>query len=407
MDQQALTVGSDLQMMEPIAKTVVKTHSNGRPKVNRDLALRLMKARTNGLNTYNTAQICRALGCSKDTFFVIRKELREAGLLDSSIVNREAGLVEGEFDEECKRAMGTSFYEWLKIQTPVGANPTFNFCNMVWINVWDRPSLVTVKDINENLGNQLCQNFNTYFNNDVMRMRRRLKFIRYIFRFLGRMDLCDRNLKMTDAKQPRNVRRIDQIELANFPTLFNTAINNMNEYDRLILKTKCVFQGRTGNRIKEKGMEGLKKDTGKSHLIMNSEDDFRCHILDKSNEEWDITYIPKEIRAGLYEIYKSINSGDYMFDLKGLSIRWGIETQKTLGINLTLHDLRKISITFYYALGIPLEIAIDLNIGWKDLNTPKLHYLHLRKLLKKSDKKAYSDQIPTWFKDGIEEYVDA
>ena len=73
---------------------------------------------------------------------------------------------------------------------------------------------------------------------------------------------------------------------------------------------------------------------------------------------------------------------------------------------LVPHDLRKISITWLFVMGVPLELAVMINVGWKDLNTPKDHYLHMRGLLKKSERKAYRDNIPEWYKDGLEEYTE-
>jgi len=58
-----------------------------------------------------------------------------------------------------------------------------------------------------------------------------------------------------------------------------------------------------------------------------------------------------------------------------------------------------------YAMGVPLEIATEINVGWRDLNTAKRHYLGLRGLLGKQDRGAYVDLIPSWFKEGLEDYV--
>ena len=55
-------------------------------------------------------------------------------------------------------------------------------------------------------------------------------------------------------------------------------------------------------------------------------------------------------------------------------------------------------------MNIPLEIATSINVGWKDLSTARDHYLDLRSFLKKSARLAYRENIPAWYKDGLEEY---
>lgn len=69
------------------------------------------------------------------------------------------------------------------------------------------------------------------------------------------------------------------------------------------------------------------------------------------------------------------------------------------------HDLRKTSITWLFVCGIPLELAVDINVGWKDLRPQKGHYLQTRDLLKKTARAEYSASIPDWYKEGLEEYT--
>jgi len=73
---------------------------------------------------------------------------------------------------------------------------------------------------------------------------------------------------------------------------------------------------------------------------------------------------------------------------------------------LRLHDLRKTSITWLWILGVPLEIASELNVGWTTLNVVKRHYLDMRKHIKRSEREKYADNIPDWFKDGLSEYTE-
>jgi hypothetical protein len=68
--------------------------------------------------------------------------------------------------------------------------------------------------------------------------------------------------------------------------------------------------------------------------------------------------------------------------------------------------MRKISITWLFVMGVPLELAVMINVGWREMSTPQKHYLHMRTLLKKSDRRAYRENIPEWYKDGLDEYIE-
>ena len=82
------------------------------------------------------------------------------------------------------------------------------------------------------------------------------------------------------------------------------------------------------------------------------------------------------------------------------------QSQHFIGVRMVPHDMRKISITWLFVMGVPLELAVMINVGWKDLNTAKDHYLHMRGLLKKSEQKAYRDNIPEWYREGLDEYIE-
>lgn len=392
-------IGSDKKILN-VKKEDLLTKTKGRPEVNRDLALRLFKSK------YSTKQISTYLKCSVKTVRRIKKELIELGELNQDMVSKEAPLIEADFDQECQRATGLSFLGWLKTKQK-SYIPTFNFCSSVWIGLWEKPSLVQLKDVNDQLGDQLCQKFLNFYQEDITRIRRRKVHIRALLRFIGRHDLCDRHLTVSASRDPKNKRPMPIIEMRDFPTKFNEFIESkLDEELKFIVKLKCVAQMRTGDLSDERGFFGIKRDEGQSYLIMNSIDDYRLHVKEKLREYWDITHLPRELREILYEIYLNKNTGEPIFIKKDQVKQFGILTKKYLGVKMHFHDLRKISVTWYYALGVPLEIATMINVGWKDLNTPREHYLHLRQLLKKNEKKDYAKQIPSWFKEGIEEYLE-
>lgn len=394
-----MSKGTDGQILSK--REVLITKTKGRPRVNRELGKRLLLA------GYSTEQISKALKCGHKTIYRMRDELIAKGeLTNGQLKEADTPLIEADFDSECIRATGTSFKTYLSSKRKK-YQQVFSFCSKVWDQVWDKPSLVLVKDADNPLADKLIELFNVTFGEDSERIRTRKKHIRTLFRFLGRSDINDKSLTMTNSRDPRSIRRIPQIEMMDFPSKVQACLNELNDYERLVIMFKIVTQMRTGDRKEERALEGMRKGSGKSYLLMDNEDSFRCHVVEKMREEWDITHIPKEIRKELYKLYLTREDGAYIFDQTyGLVKKWKAITMKNIGIDLTLHDSRKISVTWFYACGLPLEIATSLNVGWKDLNTPRDHYLHLRQLLKKSQKAVYVSNIPGWFKEGLNEYME-
>ena len=244
------------------------------------------------------------------------------------------------------------------------------------------------------------------FGGDVNRIRYRKKLIRYLFRFLGRHDLCDRYLTMTQSRDPRSVRRIHQIEMREFPSQVQSMLDEINAIDPqvgLATEFKIVTQMRTGDRSEGRGLRGIRVGAGHpSYIIMNGPDDFRIHVLEKMREGWDITWLPRRVRERLWALYQQRENGDPLFSFHAPELGSLIneQSQHFIGVRMVPHDMRKISITWLFVMGVPLELAVMINVGWKDLNTAKDHYLHMRGLLKKSERKAYRDNIPEWLGKG-------
>ncbi len=375
----------------------------GRPAFNRDLARRLFLA------GFTPSKVAKRLGCHPKTAQRIRRELEKLGELEKE-ERQDLNIVQADFDEECNMAMGISFYEWLRGKT-VKATRIFNFCQRTWVHVWERPSLVLVaKDRNNPLGDQLCQKFINTFGEDKARIRGRKKLIRNLFRFLGRQDLNDRFLTMTVARDPRSIKKLPEIELTHFPKLLDEVLESLNHdpQKKTALRFKIVTQMRTGNQAKGKGLMGMRVGSGSpSWLIMTGPDEFRGGVSEKANRDWRITWIPKPIREELYKIYEHRKPGDQLFDFDINEIRTEFKklTKEKIGRAMTLHDLRKVSITWLYICRVPLERATMLNVGWDDLNTPRDHYLQIGDLMKKSEREAYLAHIPDWFKEGLDEYT--
>lgn len=402
-----MSKGTDAEIFGDDLKTHVQKNGSkgGRPEINRDLARRLFQA------GFSPKQVAGRLTCHVNTARTIRRELEESGALEKR--DREEGLniVQADFDAECVTAVGISFADWLKTKTKAHRR-IFNFCQRTWEHIWDKPSLVFAKDSDNQLGDQLCMKFLDKFGEDTGRIRNRKKLIRNLFRFLGRHDLCERYLTMTDSRDPRSIKRIPEIELMRFPTDFQgmlDAANSRNEKMGLASEFKLVTQMRTGKRADGRGLMGIRVGSGHpSYIIMDGPDEFRIHVLEKRREEWDITWLPRRVRERLWELYQSKENGDYLFDFDVRKFRKMVKelTLKHTGVEMIPHDIRKVSVSWLYIMGVPLELAVMINVGWKDMSTVQKHYLHMRNLLKKSDRLAYREEIPQWYKDGLDEYTE-
>ena len=384
--------------------TEIRISTKGRPKVNEDLVRRLLDGKK-----YTPAQIAKRLDCHPETIRRIRRRLEKEGTLEAPERNGTKGLVEADFDTECESAMGISFLGWLtaKRKKPRGV---FNFCRRTWDHVWGKPSLVRVTDRDDPLGRQLCLKFLETFD-DKGRSRGRKKHIRQLFIFLDRRGLCDQFLTMSQSRDPRPVRKVPEINSPMFPAKIGMAINAMtqiNELYGLMCRFKKASQCRTGNRKEERGLLGIRVGSqSKSYISMDDADHFQIEISEKMGEEWAVSWLPKKVRDELWEHYKTLKNGDYLFPIPVRKFRndFGDMTEKHCGVRLIPHDLRKISLTWLYVSGVRLEVATRINVGWKDLSTADRHYVNLGAMLRTSIQKEYSANIPEWFKDGLDDYI--
>ncbi|RLI34250.1 hypothetical protein DRO53_04005 [Candidatus Bathyarchaeota archaeon] len=269
-----------------------------------------------------------------------------------------------------------------------------------------------MKDPNNPLADQLAQKFLEVFGNDKKRIRDRKVKIRQLFKFLGRTDVNDRWLYLGGDERP--VRELPVLANLDFPEKLERSIKRLEEEMGFeagtCIRLKIVSLLRTGGTRKgeDKELFGLRKGGGNgTWLIMESPDVWKAQIKAKENLRWYLNWIPKPIRLELWEIYQKRADGEKIFqlDVNRLRAVWKRITQEEIGVALNLHDMRKIGLTWMYVLGVPLEIATELNVGWRDLNTAKRHYLQLRGLLSKTAKAEYAKRIPEWFKEGLEEYT--
>lgn len=407
----------------------VNNGKGGRPRVNRDLVLRNLKATDHtGNPRYTHAQIARLVGCSERTVRRIAKKAKKDGKLENDDrAGVPMGHVEADFNDETLRAsrIGISFREWLYIQfkTKGSANYHFNFTSKIWEKLWDKCSMVEMADPSSKLGDRMAVRFVQEFGDDRNRMRSRLKRIRYIFRFLKRQDICDAHLKIDESKHPRSIRKVPSITFTDYGARFGSCLAKFKKafpedprQAELVVKFKISSQIRSGAWTEEGEEENRElwgiavNDPDKnSYIIMNGPDEYRIHVLAKKTEEWNIIWLPREVRELLWEVYQERDPGDPLINLSIDKARkaWTRITKEEFGRGQTLHDMRKISLTWLYCMGVPLEVAANMNVGWKDLSTAYKHYLNLRgsQLIRKSKREEYKENIPEWFKDGLDDFI--
>lgn len=393
----------------------VRIETGGRPKVDRDKVLRLLKA-----EIYTTGQIAQACACSSRTVTRIREEMIEEGRLEGDDMKGKkiGAIVQADFEDECKRATGFSYMDWLrtKFSTPRAGVRYFNFARRCWYDpkIWDQCSLARVADRTDQLGDQVAIAWLNVFNEDKKRIRDRKKIIRFLFRFLGRSDINDKHLTMKQSRDPVQKREIPEITQTSFPAKFDACIKMMGDINpeyATTIRTKVVTMLRSGNPEAERGIYGLKKLDGKCWISMEQAPDglqYQGKLFDKGSISWALNRLTDSVAAEVFKIYERRETGETIFVSEEQDLivkKWGEITKKVLGRKWKLHDLRKVSATWYFALDVPLEILAMINVGWRDLNTIKDHYLQLRGLLKRSDRAAYAANIPEWFTQGIEEWA--
>ncbi len=404
-------IGTDNEILGTTPRFTVRRARAGRPALDRNLIKRYLEA------GHTPAQIAAGIKCKPATVRKIRRELEREGEINKADRDPIGKLIALDFDDECKRATGYSFRDWLHNKSKKHfAEYLFKFCEKTWRVLWDRPSLFRAADRTDQTGDQLAQIFLTNFSEDKKRIRNRKKYIRQLFTFLGRSDINDRHLRMNNSRDPRPVRRVPEISMSDFPKNLDAALDEIKERYGLMavtwLKMKICTGIRTGKRSEGRGLCGLSADSKSPSYLIFKGSTWRAQAFEKKGEIWPITWIPAEVLTDLRTLYEEAQTrkGGFIFSFKQLERKafskvWHKISAKHTGAELTFHDLRKVSITWLYAMGIPLEIATTLNVGWKDLSTARDHYIDLRAFLKKSVRQAYRENIPEWYKEGLDEYT--
>ena len=188
-------------------------------------------------------------------------------------------------------------------------------------------------------------------------------------------------------------RKIPEIKADNFPKKFRDLIayamalakdEDEKEQIRLILLAKASTGIRTGDRKERRELWGTKysdetKETVSYIRIIGNK--IYWHVWAKKNEKWNITTdtIPPELDNLLRMRISKLHKGDWLISISSnKALKLLAEACEKVGLpKLTLHDMRKVYVSYLVRSGIPLEVAINFNVGWKDINTAYKHYFHL------------------------------
>jgi integrase len=417
-------MGTDKVLLE-----VEQPKKVGRPKFDRDLIARYIA------QNKTTFWIRKATGASARTIRMIKQELKNKEIAQTDAIIHDTDLAIAkvekqmemrqmpkeslEFNEACKVASGTNrgFYEWLTENTKA-AKRIFSNTKDVWIKLGS-PSILALKDKTmpdgDNFGHAFLDLFLNFSDPEKMRrLRRRKKNIRYLMRYLGRQDINENYFRMKQEREPIEVRRVPCIEMLDFPLQLERVINRIAAQfgieGELILKLKLASMMRTGKGSEDREMWGIKRGAnGETFLLMNGENDYVFEVKSKGEQHRKIQWLPTTVRALLWQIYQKRKDGEQLIQIEVGEFRKAFKEACILeGLPpLHLHDLRKVSITWLWALGVGLDVAIEMNVGWTSMETMHTHYLHLRsgELLKKDKRAIYKANIPEWFKEGLDQYI--
>lgn len=384
---------------------------NQRKGTSRKLVKRLLASKK-----FTYEQIATHCGISTRHLRRIRDELIENEELTVDEGKKGIGIVASDFDEECVRATGESFREYIQSKRKRWKT-VFNFCQRTWKHVWNEPSIFLMLDRSDPTGAELCRIFIKTFGNNKSRIRDFKKYIRPFFVFIGRDDLKDKYMSMSATQDPEGVREVPQIELIGFPLKLDEALLGYEKVwgtvEAAKMKLKIVSGLRTGELSEERGWTGIKKKGGskdyESYLVFDGgPDSFVCSVFEKMSERWRISWIPKSIRDELYKAWIDTAEGDPIVNQTAdqMRKRWYDVADPILGFRLELHDLRKVFATWLIIMGVPFTKAAKLNVGWADLNTLDKNYNQIKSAWRKSDIEKYKENIPDWFKEELDEYVD-
>lgn len=170
--------------------------------------------------------------------------------------------------------------------------------------------------------------------------------------------------------------------------MFNDGTITPEEYTtfRLLLQIKVRIGARTGNATREMETWGIRLNAGKTNVRVEPDGSISSWTFyAKGKQTWgpfsaDISPSLKR-ETEQYISDKQLKNGDYLIT--------GLDQQRAGEIlraackiaeltPLRLHDFRRMSGTGRVLAGIPMEVACDMGVGWKDIKTMKEYYMTIK-----------------------------
>jgi len=170
---------------------------------------------------------------------------------------------------------------------------------------------------------------------------------------------------------------------------------------KVICELKVMTGMRTGERLTGKDIFGLKMgkwavstkkgEMDATYVIIDPAytEIITFHVLSKRNEEWYVKFFVPHIVEEFLEFLKrrGKKEGDFVFDIKHEKMmdiyNKALEILKEKHPRMKqfdwdLHNLRATFLTWMIESDVPLELGIKINVGWRDANTARDHYLRVR-----------------------------
>jgi len=175
-----------------------------------------------------------------------------------------------------------------------------------------------------------------------------------------------------------------------------------DEYSKKLIRAmvwlKVTTGIRTGDHEEKRELCGLTMDKmrilGDNQIVFDG-------IYAKRTEIWNdvrpspqackylLEYLQLRKQLGIESEYVFVKPNGYPVTDKNLQ-KWFRDAKKIAGITKTCtpHVLRKTYLSWLVNSGVPLEVAISLNVGWKDIATAQKYYLVI---LGRSKEKSLND----------------
>lgn len=306
---------------------------------------------------------------------------------------------EARFDEFNSMPGVKEFKEWLvtKNDDQHASDAIYSTVGRVWKAVWKKPL--------ESLEEQdLIRALAWVKENQPGNQFHFIIAIRSLIRFgYGKPEWLTKHLTTKGKKNaPRTVGILTKPDFFDkiFPRILASVFElDISEREKdelwLILNLKCATGIRTGKLVdKGKAIErelwGTRINAGKTNLQYQGGSIRDWTVFAKKKEIWKINFLPDSIRLRLNQLIAKyqIKTGEPLIQATTIANgrKYLIQICKKLDIEkLRLHDLRKAYLTGLCVSGVPLETAVELNVGWKDINTARKFYVMIKALNAKDE----------------------